>query len=991
MDQLDDDYAIGLDLGTTFSCIGVYKNGGVKIIPNRLSEKSTPSLVIMVDDEKDGFKPVVGEDTIDYLVKNYDTCIYEVKRLIGRDYSDPEFQKEKEKLPFNIVNNNGFPEVEIKIKGKSRTFSPVEISSLIIKKMILNAENYLNKKINKIIITVPANFNDSQRKLTKKAAESLGLKVIRVINEPTAAALSYGFDKKNKINENILVFDLGGGTFDVSILSIKEDEKNPDEASFKVLATSGDTHLGGEDFDNELVEYFLKKRKDQEKEIRKDKQAIKKLKIACENAKKRLSISEEYLLRINNFYKNQDFTEKITRKEFEEKCAYLFNKFDVSLNDALKAANLTKEDINEIILVGGSTRIPKVKEKIKQFFPKCKINDSINPDEAVAYGATLYAEKIMHNRDASINNFIFLDITPLSLGTNVINKSQDPDIKKEGDLMSIIIKRGTFLPTFSIKNYLTSKDNQTEMSIDIYEGEKKYVKENHLLKKSIIKGLTKRPKRKTKVIVKFNIDINGILNVSAKEEAENGQTLQLIIEENKIEVKKNIHDMIQKLVDYNKININEELNFKNIKDLLEKYKKAFENAENSEDAFIYINNFNETLEKFINSIDNSFDNETLLEKYYLYIKELFLSYIETLKLTIEKGEQKRIINNIKKYIETFINKSSGYLSDILDLLSNLISTKKKIIFYGIIIFIIEKLNENGKKCLKKYEKYAKYHSLIYFEQAQAYYRKFLSNINEALLNKNDNESLQKAKKDFSNYIPDIKSGAIVLYEDTLRKRELFSTAQIGTGFTNDIKNYMEHKYEYENEICKIVLTNNQNLLSSIPKDSEPTLKEAICIANIIKIHNLLATFEDNFEYLIKLADRCIFILNNIKFDKTEKWYTEFVQLNKELDKKRKEIEPKKKYILQKYSDKFSQIDEIFEKDKKEFINFITTQYPYKNYNNNENTINTNEYNKKLLDFLLEKYQSDNYNYTPEDENSQFIHFIMHEISAKLSNLYQNYK
>ena len=248
MDQLDDDYAIGLDLGTTFSCIGVYKNGGVKIIPNRLSEKSTPSVVIMVEDEKDRFKPVVGEDTINYLVKNYDTCIYEVKRLIGRDYSDPEFQKEIEKLPFNIVNNNGFPEVEIKIKGKSRTFSPVEISSLIIKKMILNAENYLNKKINKIIITVPANFNDSQRKLTKKAAESLGLKVIRVINEPTAAALSYGFDKKNKINENILVFDLGGGTFDVSILSIKEDEKNPDEASFKVLATSGDTHLGGEDF-----------------------------------------------------------------------------------------------------------------------------------------------------------------------------------------------------------------------------------------------------------------------------------------------------------------------------------------------------------------------------------------------------------------------------------------------------------------------------------------------------------------------------------------------------------------------------------------------------------------------------------------------------------------------------------------------------------------------------------------------------------------------
>ena len=539
MAQLDDDYAIGLDLGTTFSCIGVYKNKGVEIIPNRLNEKSTPSVVIMMGDENDEFKPVVGEDTIDYLVKNYDTCIYEIKRLIGREFSDPKFQKEKEKLPFNIVNNDGFPEVEIKINGKSRTFSPVEISSFIIKKMILNAENYLHKEINKIVITVPAYFNDSQRKLTKQAAESLGLKVIRVINEPTAADLSYGFDKKNKINENILVFDLGGGTFDVSILKIKNDENNPDKISFQVLGTSGDTHLGGEDFDNELVDYFLHKRKDQEEEIRKDKQAIKKLKIACENIKKTLSISEECFLRINNFYKNQDFTEKITRKEFEEKCANLFNKFDVSLNDALKVAKLTKEDINEVILVGGSTRIPKVKEKIKQFFQKCKINDFINPDEAVAYGATLVAEKIMHNADASINNFLLLDVTPLSLGTNVVNKSQDPNIKKEGDLMSIIIKRGTILPTFSIKNYLTTKNDSTKMSIDIYEGEKKYVKKNHLLKKSIIKGLTKRPKGKTKVIVKFAVDINGILNVSAKEEAENGQTLELTIEDNEKKSKNN--------------------------------------------------------------------------------------------------------------------------------------------------------------------------------------------------------------------------------------------------------------------------------------------------------------------------------------------------------------------------------------------------------------------------------------------------------------------
>ena len=260
MEQLEDEYAIGLDLGTTFSCIGVYRNGGVEIIPNRNGEKITPSIVILSDDSK----VLVGEETIDFLVKNYDSCIYEIKRLIGREFSDRQFQEDKEKLPFKIVrsNNGDYPEVEVKVDGKIKKYSPVEISSFIIKKMKENAEKYLNKKINKLIITVPAYFNNSQRTLTKQAAEIAGLKVLRVINEPTAAALAYGFDEtenKKNIKEKILVFDLGGGTFDVSILdlSICEDEEN--YKTFQVLSTSGDTHLGGEDFDNALVEFFLKK------------------------------------------------------------------------------------------------------------------------------------------------------------------------------------------------------------------------------------------------------------------------------------------------------------------------------------------------------------------------------------------------------------------------------------------------------------------------------------------------------------------------------------------------------------------------------------------------------------------------------------------------------------------------------------------------------------------------------------------------------------
>ena len=315
MDELEDEYAIGLDLGTTFSCIGVYRNGGVEIIPNSKGEKITPSIVIFKKDS--GI--LIGEDTTEYLVSNYDSCIYEIKRIIGRRFTDKNLLEEINKLPFKIVQaNNGTPEIEVKINNCSKTFSPIVISYFIIKHMIKNAEKYLNRKITKLVITVPAYFNESQRNSTKQAAELLGLKVLEIINEPTAAALSYGFDKKQDINENILVFDLGGGTFDVSILSVKKDDKsdnNKDDKkiknksnyiSFEVKGTAGDTYLGGEDFDNELVDYFLKKIKCNEKEIKKDKQAIKKLKIACENIKIILSISDQTILRIKNFYKNED-------------------------------------------------------------------------------------------------------------------------------------------------------------------------------------------------------------------------------------------------------------------------------------------------------------------------------------------------------------------------------------------------------------------------------------------------------------------------------------------------------------------------------------------------------------------------------------------------------------------------------------------------------------------------------------------------------------
>ena len=334
MDGSDNEFAIGLDLGTTFSCIGVYRNGKdgengkVEIIPNSKGEKTTPSIVILTNNSN----ILVGEDTIDCLVQYYDSCIYEIKRLIGRKMTDREVQKEIEKLPYKVIKAfDETAEIRINVNGILITYSPIEISSFIIKKMVQNAENYLNQKITKLVITVPAYFNDSQRKLTKQAAELVGLKVLRIINEPTAAALAYGFDENQEINETILVFDLGGGTFDISILSLKKDESNPNYKSFKVLGTSGDTQLGGEDFDNKLVEYFLNKinklyNENDWKELNNNKQLIKKLKINCERIKRLLSTEEKADLNIPKFFKEIDINENVTKKEFEDICEPLFQK-----------------------------------------------------------------------------------------------------------------------------------------------------------------------------------------------------------------------------------------------------------------------------------------------------------------------------------------------------------------------------------------------------------------------------------------------------------------------------------------------------------------------------------------------------------------------------------------------------------------------------------------------------------------------------------------
>ena len=460
MSGLEDSYALGLDLGTTFSCIGVFRNGGVEIIPNRNGEKVTPSIVTILDEDN----ILKGEEAEDHLVKDYESSIYAIKRFIGRDFRDKNIEKEIkfENFPFNIIKNekDNFPLVEIVKNGKKIHFKLEEISSYVIKKMVQSAEDYLNRKINKLVITVPANFNDSQRDSTIKAAKLAGIEVLRIINEPTAAALAYGLQEKNNLKNNskILIFDLGGGTFDVTILNINKDK---DGQNFDILATNSNKFLGGEDFDNKLVDHFLdefcRKMEENKEEIKKDKKAIKRLKIACENIKRVLSIEKETTLCLNNFYNNQDIFEDISRNSFEYLCKDLFEKLKEPVDDALAYAKLTPKDINEIVLVGGSTRIPHIKTILKEKFENIKINDQINPDETVAYGATLVAAKILIKRDNLLLGFNLMDITPLSLGVEVVNDSEDEEIRKEGGKMSVIIKRGQTIPYKIIKLHLIMK------------------------------------------------------------------------------------------------------------------------------------------------------------------------------------------------------------------------------------------------------------------------------------------------------------------------------------------------------------------------------------------------------------------------------------------------------------------------------------------------------------------------------------------------------
>ena len=957
---MKEEVAIGIDAGTSNSVIGAFINHKVEIIPNTIGDTFTPSVVEITDDGV-----AVGEETILHKIdiNNEKNLITEIKRIVGRKFSSLTLQ-EKEKCDIiEDPNNKDQILIKVKRKGKEEFLTPEQILSFIFEKLIKVASDFVRTKISKAVITVPANFDNNQRGAISASAKMAGIEVLRIINEPTSAALAYGLgtlenlknslsfsmmqqDKKNK--RKVIIFDLGGGTFDVTALYLNDNRE------FSAIASLGDAHLGGNDFDNKLVDFcikeFCRSYNINEEEVRSDPNTLRRLKNQCEKAKKKLSFIDQAIISIYNLYKDNNLYIEISREKFDEICYDLYEKIKSGLEQILSESKLTLEEIDDVVLVGGSSRIPKVKEILIEKFGEGKIRDKINPDEAVAIGATWQAHKIMKS-DASIN---ILDITPYTIG--VAAKSKIPEEIKIGNIMSVLIKKNQKMPCKSNKKYYkTVEDNQKFFKIKIYAGENKFVKDNKLIKEFSLDNLPQGPKGTVQLAINIEIDKDGILSINADVESAGITKTEIY---SLYEESRNKTEIV--IMNNKKIKGKEQLEeIKKITQFMNKKNENLKKTEKSEEKIEILKSLTKNCSKLIEiyeSLSEQNDSDSLYQKLFFNYKRILNYYSQLILLEEDKKNIEDIINKIKGILSKLINDD---IESLVNIFSNL-KEKKLDEYCIIIIYSADILYQEGDRILKEGKKYSRYYSRKFFTKGD----RIKSYINEDIKLEMDYEIeklYDELEKKYTNKVEQID--AFTKSVKTFIESRESPYIPSGSGFTvigNVFKKYME------SENVDIVLDILSEMVTSLSKDKNNVFEsEAFCIFNIIYIKFTILKNQDlnNIKTYENMESRIDYIIQELNSGKniTIKWLSKYEDLKKEIAETKQEELLKKKVDNSEYINELNKVykEKMEENKPMEFLDFIIQKYPFTEAEKLKEELKVKDLKDKFYE-VFPLYSPDNY-------------------------------